>query len=82
MPFRLKYSAATFQRYMDKIFRDIDCIYIYIYIDYILIFSDTEHSQKDTDTVFRILQENNFKISTSKSIFDVTSLDFLGFSIN
>lgn len=32
MPFRLKYSAATFQRYMDKIFRDIDCIYIYIYI--------------------------------------------------
>ena len=81
MPFGLKNSSATFQRYMDRIFRQIDCVFIYL--DDILIFSDDEPShKKDIDTVFKILQENNLKISLSKSIFTVTSLDFLGFRIN
>ena len=81
MPFGLENSSATFQRYMDRIFRQIDCVFIYL--DDILIFSDDEPShKKDIDTVFRILQENNLKISLSKSIFNVTSLDFLGFRIN
>ena len=63
---------------MDRIFRQIDCVFIYL--DDILIFSDDEPShKKDIDTVFKILQENNLKISLSKSIFNVTSLDFLGF---
>ena len=42
MPFGLKNSSATFQWYMDKIFEDIDCVFI----DDILIFSNDEISHK------------------------------------
>ena len=39
---------------MDRIFRQIDCVFIYL--DDILIFSDDEPShKKDIDTVFKIL---------------------------
>ena len=30
MPFGFKNASATFQQYMDKIFEDIDCVFIYI----------------------------------------------------
>ena len=51
MPFGLKNSSATFQRYMDRIFRQINCVFIYL--DDILIFSDDEPShKKDIDIVF------------------------------
>ena len=81
MPFGLKNVSATFQQYMDKIFEDIDCVFIYI--DDILIFSNDEISQeKDIETVFNILNEHNLKISATKSVFNVTSLDFLGFHIS
>ena len=80
MPFGLKNASATFQWYMDKTFEDIDCVFIYI--DDILIFSNDEISlKKDIETVFSILNEHNLKISATKSVFYVTSLDFLGFHI-
>ena len=31
---------------------------------------------KDFETVFNILDEHNLKISVTKSVFNVTSLDF------
>ena len=72
MPFGLKNASATFQRYMDKIFEDIDCVFIYI--NGILIFSNDEIShKKDIKTVFSILNEHNLKISATKSVFNVTS---------
>ena len=37
--------------------------------------------KKGIETVFNILNEHNLKISASKSVFNVTSLDFLGFHI-
>ena len=78
IPFGFKNASATFQRYMDKIFEDIDCVFIYI--DDILIFSNDEVShKKDIETVFSILNEQNLKISATKCVFNVTSLDFLGF---
>ena len=66
---------------MDKIFEDIYCVFIHI--DDILIFSNNEIShKKDIETVFSILNEHNFKISASKSVVNVTFLDFLGFHIS
>ena len=50
---------------MDKIFEDIDCVFIYI--DDILIFSNDEIShKKDIETVLSILNEHNLKISATK----------------
>ena len=49
----------------------------------ILIFSNDEIShKKDIETVFNILNEHNLKISATKSLFNVTPLDFLGFHIS
>ena len=53
-----KNASTTFQRYMDKIFEDIDCVFVYI--DDILIFGNDEIShKKDIETVFNILNEHN-----------------------
>ena len=59
-------------------FEDIDCVLI----DDILIFCNYEIShKKDIEIVFSILNEHNLKLSATKSVFNVTSLDFLGFHI-
>ena len=42
MPFGLRNAAQSFQRYMDDIFRDVACVFVYI--DDILIFSKDEQS--------------------------------------
>lgn len=81
MPFGLKNAAATFQRMMDKIFSNISCVFTYI--DDILIFSDDEASHlNDIESVFRVLNDNNLKISISKCIFNVSQLEFLGYNIS
>ena len=81
MPFELKNASATFHRNMDNIFRDINCVFLYI--DDILIFSNDKISHtKDIEIIFNILHEHNFKISASKSAFNVISLNFLGFQIS
>ena len=81
MPFGLRNAAATFQRAMDKMFANIDCIFIYL--DDILVFSEDEESHlKDLDTVFEVLNKYNLKISLSKCVFCVSEIDFLGFNVS
>ena len=81
MPFGLKNAAATFQRFMDKIFRDVDCVFVYL--DDILVFSDDEaHHGGDLDKVFQVLAKNNLKISLDKCVFKVPELDFLGYRVS
>ena len=75
------YTAATFQRMMDKIFTDVSCVYTYI--DDILLFSDDEESHlNDFKRVFELLHRNNLKISISKCKFCVNSVDFLGYNVS
>lgn len=81
MPFGLRNAASTFQRVMDLLFTNCDCVFIYL--DDILIFSDTEEDHlEDLSAVLKILDDNNFKISLHKCVFKVTELDFLGYSIS
>lgn len=80
MPFGLKNAGATFQRYMDSLFRN--CPNCFTYLDDILIFSKNEQTHhKDLENVLKTLHENNLKISMDKCCFFQNQIDFLGFSI-
>ena len=50
MPFGLRNASCTFQRYMDNLFLNVDCAFVYL--DDILIFSETpEQHLKDLEVV-------------------------------
>ena len=56
MPFGLRNSGATFQRFMDDIFRDLD--FIFVYMDDILVFSNTnEQHVIHLEKIFKILEK-------------------------
>ena len=47
MPFGMTNSPATFQHFMNDIFCDMADIFVIVYLDDILIFSDNEEDHKD-----------------------------------
>ncbi len=66
---------------MDKLFRHLP--FVFVYIDDILIASKdhTEHMQH-LRQVFEILQSAGLQINPAKCTFSVTSLTFLGHNVN
>ena len=81
MPFGLRNASSTFQRFMDSVFFDFNCVFVYI--DDILVFSDDRDTHlKDLDSVLNQLNDYDLKISLSKCVFCVEELDFLGFNIS
>ena len=82
MPFGLRNVASTFKRMMDKIFRELSYC-VFVYQDDILVFSDNETSHfLDLSDVFKVLHENNLKVSIHKCLFNVEKLDFLGCKVS
>jgi hypothetical protein len=81
MPFGLKNAAQTFQRLMDKFFRHLP--FVFVYLDDILIASKdlTEHMQH-LCLVFEILQSAGLQINPAKCTFCVSSLTFLGHNVD
>jgi hypothetical protein len=81
MPFGLKNAAQTFQRLMDKLFRHLP--FVFVYLDDILIASKdiTEH-MRHLRLVFEILQGAGLQINPAKCTFCVTSLTFLGHNVD
>lgn len=80
MPMGCRNSAASFQRLMDTLFRDLDCVFNYL--DDILIFSlDEETHRRDLESVFKILHEHQLRVSLDKCLFYQTEIDFLGHRI-
>lgn len=81
MPFGLRNSSSTFQRFMDAIFRHHKNIFVYI--DDVLVASESEEQHgKDLQLVFEILHNHNLKLSLEKCKFFSSELDFLGYAIN
>lgn len=81
MPFGLRNSAQTFQRWMDEICRDLN--FVFVYIDDILVASSSEEEHlKHLDILFRRLNDHGIIISPSKCTFGVPELNFLGFHIS
>lgn len=65
LPLGLRNAAATFQRFMDNIFRDLT--FVFVYLDDLLIFSRNEQQHYEhLKTVFRILEENHLRLAMEK----------------
>ena len=80
MPFGLRNAAATFQRFIDSIFRHLD--FVFVYIDDILIYSENpEEHKKHLETVFQLLDKHSLRISAEKCKFIQPNIDFLGFRV-
>jgi hypothetical protein len=82
MPFGLTNALATFCTLMNDIFREWLDDFVVIYIDSILIYSNSmeehvEHLRK----VFQRLRENKLYAKFEKCEFGVTEVDFLGHRI-
>lgn len=81
MPFGLRNSAQTFQRFMDEIVRGLD--FVFVYIDDVLITSKSEDEHNDhLRQLFQRLSDYGLNIKLSKCVFGVESLNFLGHLIS
>ena len=82
MSFRLINAPATWQAFINNIFREYLDVFIIIYLDDILIFSKTEEEHKEyIKKINRKLIDENLRIKTEKTEFYAKEVDFLGFII-
>jgi hypothetical protein len=83
MPFGLCNAPASFQHLMNFNFRDMLDKHLIIYLDDILIYSDSEeeHEEHVKQTLDRLRQVGLFA-KAEKCEFSVTSVEFLGFIIS
>ncbi|KAJ1596435.1 hypothetical protein NDA11_000234 [Ustilago hordei] len=82
MPFGLANAPAHFQSFINDIFRDIIGVYVVVYLDDFLIFSDTEevHVKHVTEILTR-LRSNRLFAKLSKCEFHTQTVEFLGYII-
>lgn len=81
MPFGLKNSTSTFQRYIDSQLEGLD--FALAYIDDILIFSKSnkEHAEH-LHAVFQRLQKAGLKVNEEKCEIGKSTIEFLGYQID
>uniref|UniRef100_A0A914HF90 RNA-directed DNA polymerase n=1 Tax=Globodera rostochiensis TaxID=31243 RepID=A0A914HF90_GLORO len=79
MPFGLSNAVATFQRFMSRLFEGIIDDFVFVYIDDILIASETfEKHLEHLKAVFGRIKEAGLKLKVSKCHFCAVELPFLG----
>ena len=79
MPFGLCNAPATFQRLMERAMGDINLRDCLIYLDDIIIFSDTFEAHLDRlEAVFQRLHTYNLKLKASKCEFFKKEVTYLG----
>ena len=74
MPFGLRNSAQTFQKFVDQVLQGLT--FAYAYIDDILIASSSQ--EEHTEAVFQRLSDYGLIININKCVFCSNSLHFLG----
>ncbi|WCJ35536.1 Pro-Pol polyprotein [Euphorbia peplus] len=83
MPFGLKNAGATYQRLVNKMFKELIGKNVEIYVDDMIVKSKkAEEHARDLEVVFRILREYNLKLNPEKCTFGINSGKFLGFMIS
>ena len=82
MLFGLKNAGITFQRMVNKIFKDFIGDTMEVYVDDMLVKSVqcTEHLQH-LDKVFNLLRQYKVKLNLEKCTFGVASRKFLGYLV-
>jgi len=81
MTFGLRNAAQTFQRFMDEVVRGLD--FCYVYLDDILVASKTaEEHYEHLRRLFQLLQQFGVAINTTKCVFRVSEVSFLGHRIS
>ena len=79
MPFGLCNAPATFQRFMNDIFRDLLDVCVVIYLDDILVFSRSkEEHQQHLRQVLQRLREHHLVAKPKKCVLGQESIEFLG----
>ncbi|XP_072081057.1 uncharacterized protein [Arachis hypogaea] len=82
MPFGMKNSGATYQRLMNKIFRDLIGKTVEVYVDDILVkTTKAENLISNLETVFASLQRHDMRLNSLKCAFAMEAGKFLGFMI-
>ena len=82
MPFGLKNAGATYQRLMNKMFRNQIGRNVEVYIDDMLVKTkDDLNHLEDLEETFKTLRQYRMKLNPSKCIFGVSSGKFLGFTV-
>lgn len=83
LPFGLKNAPSIFQRAIDDILREEIGKCCHVYIDDIIIFSDSERNHiYDITKIFKKLLNANMRVSLEKSKFFKTSVEYLGFIVS
>jgi hypothetical protein len=83
MPFGLSNAPATFQRMMQSVMGELNLQYCLIYLDDIIIYSDSEEEHlRRMRVVLDRLRENGLKLRPSKCRFFQKSLEYLGHKIS
>lgn len=81
MPFGLTAAPMTFQKIMSKLFKDMS--FVRVFIDDILIFSNTlEEHKKHLDLVCKRIAENGLTINPKKCHFLCKTVKYLGMEIS
>jgi len=79
MPFGLTNAPATFQRLMNKVFKEEIGQFVAVYLDDIIIFSSTfEEHLRHLEHIFEKLKEAGLKLGKDKCEFCKLELAFLG----
>jgi len=82
MSFGLKNARATYQRLMDKIFKGMIGKSVEVYVDDIVVKSDScDQHIKDLQEVFDALWKTNMRLNPEKCVFGVEGGKFLGFML-
>jgi len=84
MYFGLCNSPATFQKMMNEIFHDMSDVCV-VYIDDLMIFTDTDDQEKHDKIVLEVLKrlrDNGLFVKPEKCHFKVTEVDFLGMIVS
>ena len=83
MPFGLKNAPATFQRTMNTILKPVLDKFAFVYVDDIIIFSETfeEHLQH-IQQVFSLVRQACLRLNTKKCYFLKKHLEYLGYVVS